>query len=85
MPQPSQLPTVEEVTGVHSARATAKAPPKPNPLKDASRAAEREAILDTLKECGGNKRMAARALNVSYKTLFNKLHQFNITTKKEYQ
>jgi len=85
MPQTTQIPSIEEVTGIQPVRNHAKVPPKPNPLKEASRVAEREAIIKTLKECGGNKRMAARTLRISYKTLFNKLHQFNITTKKEYE
>lgn len=85
MPQTPQLPSIEEVTGILPVRDHPKVPPKPNPLKEASRAAEREAILNTLKECGGNKRMAARTLRISYKTLFNKLHQFNITTRKDFE
>lgn len=84
-PQSSTIPSVEEVTGIHPARDLSKTPPKPNPLKEASRTAERETIIKVLKECGGNKRMAARTLRISYKTLFNKLHQYNIVTKRDFE
>jgi DNA-binding NtrC family response regulator len=84
-PQATSIPSVEEVTGIHPVRESSRTPPKPNPLKEASRAAEREKIIEVLKECGGNKRMAARTLRISYKTLFNKLHQYNIVTKRDFE
>lgn len=84
-PQSASIPSVEEVVGIHPVRGVSRTPPKPNPLKEASRAAEREKIIQVLKECDGNKRMAARALRISYKTLFNKLHQYNIVTKRDFE
>jgi DNA-binding NtrC family response regulator len=39
--------------------------------------AERELILRTLKQTGGNKTRAADILGISLKTLHNKLHKYN--------
>jgi len=39
--------------------------------------AERELILRTLKQTGGNKTRAAEILGISLKTLHNKLHKYN--------
>ncbi|MCE5272440.1 sigma-54 dependent transcriptional regulator [bacterium] len=39
---------------------------------------EREMIRDTLAECGNNRTEAARRLNVSRKTLYNKLHEYGL-------
>ena len=39
--------------------------------------AERELILRTLKRTGGNKTRAAEILDISLKTLHNKLHRYN--------
>jgi DNA-binding NtrC family response regulator len=50
---------------------------KPIPLmtlrREAERAIEHQAIQYALRASGGNKRKAARILNISYKTLYNKL------------
>jgi DNA-binding NtrC family response regulator len=40
--------------------------------------AERNLILATLDELGGNKRLAAESLGVSLKTLYNKLKRYRI-------
>jgi len=86
MPSPEVLPSVEEVTGIEQLQKGPKAqPPKTTPLRKAARTAERELIINTLRECNGNKKMAARALKVSYKTLFNKLHEYNIISKTDYE
>ncbi len=39
--------------------------------------AERELILATLDECGGNKSSAAKVLGISLKTLYNRLHAYS--------
>ncbi|MFN7953395.1 MAG: sigma-54 dependent transcriptional regulator [bacterium] len=52
-------------------------------LKDAVASAERQAIVDSLAAARGNKREAARILDVSYKTLFNKLRELGIQTRVE--
>jgi DNA-binding NtrC family response regulator len=52
------------------------------PIKEVSREiisqVEREVILRTLTRLGGNKIRTARALEIDYKTLFNKLKQYQI-------
>ena len=45
----------------------------------ASRKAEAELISRTLMEAGGNKSLAARKLKVSYKTLLNKVRQYELS------
>jgi DNA-binding NtrC family response regulator len=45
--------------------------------------AERETILAALQRSAGNKSEAARLLGVSYKTLFNKIHEHRISFKTE--
>jgi two-component system, NtrC family, response regulator AtoC len=42
------------------------------PLEDA----ERQLIMDTLGECNGDKKLAAQALGISLKTLYNKLKRY---------
>jgi DNA-binding NtrC family response regulator len=48
------------------------------PLRQAVAEAERTAVLAALRAANGNKTEAARLLGVSYKTLFNKLHEHGI-------
>ena len=52
------------------------------PLKKALKIAERQIILNTLRTNSGNKKLTADALGISYKTLFNKIHEHKIRTKK---
>ncbi len=52
-------------------------------LQAAVQAAERKAILRALNHAQGNKAGAARLLGVSYKTLFNKIHEHKIRFKTE--
>jgi DNA-binding NtrC family response regulator len=46
--------------------------------------AERRAIVSALEAARGNKAEAARMLGVSYKTLFNKLHEHGVQEKQSY-
>ncbi|HBY66882.1 MAG TPA: sigma-54-dependent Fis family transcriptional regulator, partial [Flavobacteriaceae bacterium] len=39
---------------------------------------EKQLIINALKETGNNKSRAAKLLNVTRKTLYNKLEQYNI-------
>lgn len=58
---------------------TKEIPDKDNSgLKEATYEAEKEAILNALKETNFNKSQAARKLNIDRKTLYNKLSQYNI-------
>ena len=52
------------------------ADPEPDDDRDRERA-ERELILRTLKRTGGNKTRAAEILDISLKTLHNKLHRYH--------
>jgi len=85
MPSLAAPPSEEEVMGIETPRREPKKQKKSTPLKKAARMAERDLIINTLKECGGNKRQAARQLKISYKTLFNKLHRYNIATRIEFE
>jgi two-component system, NtrC family, response regulator AtoC len=53
-------------------------------LREAVADAEREAVIAALQRSGGNKAEAARLLGVSYKTLFNKLHEHGIKEDLSY-
>jgi DNA-binding NtrC family response regulator len=50
-------------------------------LSDVVKAVERAVIVRTLNLSGGNRRVAAQRLGVSYKTLFNKLSEHGIQVK----
>jgi len=55
----------------------------PVTLEAAVHRAEREAILQALQRARGNKAEAAKILGISYKTLFNKIHELQIAFKTE--
>ena len=50
----------------------------PDIAREASRAAERVAILDTLRQVRWNRLQAAQILGVCYKTLLNKIKEAGI-------
>ena len=49
----------------------------------AAERAEKELILRTLAEVHWNRKLAARRLNVSYKTILNKLRQWQLEGRSE--
>lgn len=54
-------------------------------LKEAVGEAERAAVVAALSAAGGNKAQAARLLGVSYKTLFNKIHEHGIKESARFE
>jgi two-component system nitrogen regulation response regulator GlnG len=44
---------------------------------------EREVLLQTLRQTGGNKAKAARLLQVDYKTIQSKIKHYGISPNKE--
>ncbi|GEM_PF-460506 len=42
---------------------------------------ERDAIIDAINKAGGNKKLAARSLGMSYRTMFNKIKRYRIDTE----
>lgn len=85
MPHSDMPPSVDEVKGIMPAGKSARTVLRTKPLRKAARTAERDLIIEVLKDCDGNKRKAAKALKISYKTLFNKLHEYNIISKTQYE
>jgi two-component system response regulator AtoC len=61
-----------------SSEPSAAPPGTPLTLREAVAQAERAAVIAALKAAGGQKTAAARLLGVSYKTLFNKIHEHGI-------
>jgi DNA-binding NtrC family response regulator len=53
-------------------------------MKEAVAEAERAAVLAALTAAKGNKAEAARLLGVSYKTLFNKLHEHGVQERQSW-
>jgi DNA-binding NtrC family response regulator len=52
------------------------------PLREVVAQAERDAVVAALRAAAGNKAQAARLLGVSYKTLFNKMHEHGIKEER---
>ena len=66
----------EEVRTLHALEHSSPGSPD---LKNASREAEKEAIVRALVRSNYNKSQAARILNIDRKTLYNKIKKFNIS------
>ncbi len=79
----ASIPTATAARAIESTAGAGAADRGPQSLKDAVASAERRAVVDALAAAAGNKRQAARALGVSYKTLFNKLRELGIHTRFE--
>ena len=62
---------VIQLAGLSAARGTPVASPE---VGDSLEKSERQLILKTLDQCGGDKKKAAQLLGISLKTLYNRLH-----------
>jgi DNA-binding NtrC family response regulator len=60
-------------------RQYAKDPAQTSDVSGSLGDAERQHILATLENCGGDKRKAAEILGISLKTLYNRLHLYQAT------
>ncbi|MBI2374089.1 MAG: sigma-54-dependent Fis family transcriptional regulator [Deltaproteobacteria bacterium] len=69
----AEAPAIEDGQEPETTAAT-----RVRPLKEVMDEAERGAVVMALRATGGNKAQAARLLGVSYKTLFNKIHEHGI-------
>ena len=77
--QPVPSPTTQPVPAPAPFSAPASAAETPVlTMKEAVARAERAAVIAALQAAGGQKTAAARLLGVSYKTLFNKIHEHDI-------
>jgi DNA-binding NtrC family response regulator len=81
----ARSPLAEQETPALASSSAGRAPSSDEvrPLRDAVADAERRAVVAALKKAAGNKAEAARLLGISYKTLFNKIHEHGI--KEELQ
>jgi DNA-binding NtrC family response regulator len=80
-PRPAQAPSLPEPAREEpraSEPPAVQGPGSPLTLKAAVAQAERAAVIAALRAAGGQKTAAARLLGVSYKTLFNKIHEHDI-------
>ncbi|PTL75238.1 sigma-54 dependent transcriptional regulator [Vitiosangium sp. GDMCC 1.1324] len=78
MPQPAKAAPASTPVEVHEPTAPAEAHAPVLPLREAVARAERAAVIAALQAAKGQKTVAARLLGVSYKTLFNKIHEHDI-------
>ena len=76
-PPSSAAPAMAEVAGQDTEEKPGLVAAVPT-LREAVARAERAAVIAALKAAGGQKTAAARLLGVSYKTLFNKIHEHDI-------
>jgi DNA-binding NtrC family response regulator len=51
---------------------------EPNIIKKTNAAVEKNLIAETLQRCGNNRTLTAEALNISRKTLFNKMRKYGL-------
>ncbi|HLL06768.1 MAG TPA: sigma-54 dependent transcriptional regulator [Myxococcaceae bacterium] len=81
-PRPAQAPALpapaHEEPHASSEPPAVQAAGSPLTLREAVAQAERAAVIAALRAAGGQKTAAARLLGVSYKTLFNKIHEHGI-------
>ena len=76
---PAELDAFEDVPGAVDSRTLPDGWTLLDVGRDAQRKAESEAILRMLRDTAGNKTEAARRLGVSYKTLWSKLKEYEIS------
>lgn len=84
---PSILKTGYPNGNLPKAQSREKAPEDPNndeSYLDAVHTAERNIILETLKQCAGNKQECARILGLSGATLWRKMNRLNIQVEKNW-
>jgi len=74
-----EVPTERAPSTAHVEQAS---PGAVKTMKEAVAEAERAAVLAALNAAKGNKAEAARLLGVSYKTLFNKLHEHGVQERQ---
>lgn len=82
-PAPAPAPASRPVLA--SSPIPASSPVPVRTLKEAVDEAERGAVVAALRAAGGNKAQAARLLGVSYKTLFNKIHEHGIKESARFE
>lgn len=66
------------VRGYEPAENITAAVPEGNNIKEVHAQVEKELILETLKKCSFNRTLTAETLNISRKTLFNKMKKYGI-------
>ena len=74
----TSIPETEPAPAPGRPAAPARVAGRVRTLREATAEAEREAVVAALEAAKGNKAEAARLLGVSYKTLFNKIHEHQI-------
>ena len=74
----SRLFSSKPASSAHPTSGPAEARRELSTLREAVAEAERGAVVAALRHAKGNKAQAARILGVSYKTLFNKIHEHGI-------
>src|SRR5262249_12376650 len=72
------LPGIDEAAAAGAAPAPKDAVPAPSTLREELAALERQRILDTLAECGGNQTRAAKRLGMRRQSLVARLDSYGI-------
>jgi DNA-binding NtrC family response regulator len=76
----------EEARSLQGERIFSKQNPITVPsLKEGTELAQRNLIIQALKIAKGNKVEAAKLLKISYKTLFNKIHELNVQIQLDFE